>query len=89
MSNWERTKPPAASNSGGWQWVAGTGTDPRRSRAFNPVRQAQRFDPAGDYVRRYVRELRDVPAPAIFTPWRDRSLLESSRYPEPVVSVPG
>ena len=34
-----------ANNSGGWQWVAGTGTDPRRSRWFNPVRQAVRFDP--------------------------------------------
>ena len=45
-----------ANNSGGWQWAAGTGTDPRRSRSFNPVRQAERFDPDGAYVRRYVRE---------------------------------
>jgi deoxyribodipyrimidine photo-lyase len=78
-----------ANNSGGWQWVAGTGTDPRRSRAFNPVRQAERFDPSGDYVRRYVRELRDAGTRSIFAPWRDRSLLESSGYPEPVVPVPG
>ena len=57
-----------ANNSGGWQWVAGTGTDPRRSRSFNPVRQAERFDPLGAYVRRYVRELAAVEAPQIFAP---------------------
>jgi deoxyribodipyrimidine photo-lyase len=77
-----------ANNSGGWQWVAGTGTDPRRSRSFNPVRQAERFDPAGEYVRRYVRELADVPTPSIFAPWKDRALLESTGYPEPIISVP-
>ena len=36
-----------ASNSGNWQWVAGTGTDTRPNRIFNPVRQALRFDPDG------------------------------------------
>jgi deoxyribodipyrimidine photo-lyase len=77
-----------ANNSGGWQWVAGTGTDPRRSRSFNPVRQARRFDPDGEYVRRYVRELADVPAPLIFSPWRDPALLQSRGYPEPVLPVP-
>ena len=77
-----------ASNSGGWQWVAGTGTDPRRSRSFNPVRQAERFDPDGSFVRRYVRELSDVPTPLIFAPWKDPSLLESIGYPEPVIPVP-
>ncbi len=78
-----------ANNAGGWQWVAGTGTDPRRSRSFNPVRQARRFDPNGDYVRRYVRELSGVPVPLLFAPWRDPALLESSGYPEPVIPVPG
>jgi deoxyribodipyrimidine photo-lyase len=77
-----------ANNAGGWQWVAGTGTDPRRSRSFNPVRQAQRFDPRGDYVRRYVRELADVPAPLIFAPWKDPALLQSHAYPEPLIPVP-
>jgi deoxyribodipyrimidine photo-lyase len=77
-----------ANNAGGWQWVAGTGTDPRRSRSFNPVRQARRFDPGGEYVRRYVRELADVPVPLIFAPWKDPALLESHGYPEPVVAVP-
>ena len=77
-----------ANNSGGWQWVAGTGIDPRRSRSFNPVRQARRFDPNGDYVRRYVRELADVPTPLLFAPWKDRALLQLRGYPEPVIPVP-
>lgn len=60
-----------AANNGGWQWVAGTGTDAAPYfRIFNPVLQGQRFDPNGDYVRRWVPELRRVPAPYIHTPWR-------------------
>ena len=43
------------------------------------------FDPDGEYVRRYVRELADVPAPRIFAPWKDAALLESRGYPEPVL----
>ena len=77
-----------ANNVGGWQWAAGTGTDPRRSRSFNPVRQAERFDPEGAYVRRYVRELADVPTPVIFAPWTDPALLQSSNYPAPILEVP-
>jgi deoxyribodipyrimidine photo-lyase len=46
-----------ASNVGNWQWVAGTGANPRPGRVLNPRRQAVRFDPDGDYVRRYVPEL--------------------------------
>jgi deoxyribodipyrimidine photo-lyase len=42
-----------ASNSGNWQWVAGTGADTRPNRRLNPYRQAQRFDPGGEYVGRY------------------------------------
>ena len=50
-----------ASNNHGWQWVAGTGTDPAPfHRVFNPVRQGRTFDPDGSYVRRWVPELRDV-----------------------------
>ncbi|HKY14744.1 MAG TPA: deoxyribodipyrimidine photo-lyase [Microthrixaceae bacterium] len=59
-----------ASNSHGWQWVAGTGTDPSPFvRVFNPVAQSKRFDPDGDYIRRWLPELRAVPAPAIHEPW--------------------
>jgi deoxyribodipyrimidine photo-lyase len=49
-----------ASNSGNWQWVAGTGNDTRPNRTFNPRRQAQRFDPDGAYVRRWLREGAEV-----------------------------
>jgi deoxyribodipyrimidine photo-lyase len=60
-----------ASNTHGWQWVAGTGTDPAPYyRIFNPSLQGQKFDPAGDYVRRYVPELSGLPANLIHEPWR-------------------
>ncbi len=50
-----------ASNNHGWQWVAGTGTDPSPYfRVFNPITQGEKFDPDGEYVRRWVPELRDV-----------------------------
>jgi deoxyribodipyrimidine photo-lyase len=59
-----------ASNGGGWQWSAGTGTDPQPFvRVFNPVLQGRRFDPEGDYVRRWVPELSDVEGPAVHEPW--------------------
>jgi deoxyribodipyrimidine photo-lyase len=51
-----------ASNNGGWQWAASTGTDPQPYfRIFNPTLQGRRHDPDGEYVRRWVPELRDVP----------------------------
>ena len=77
-----------ANNSGGWQWVAGTGTDPRRSRSFNPVLQAQRYDPDGVYIHRWVSELAGVAPPLLFAPWSDPSLLRTTAYPEPVLQVP-
>ncbi|RFZ02593.1 Deoxyribodipyrimidine photo-lyase [Mycobacterium marinum] len=50
-----------ASNQHGWQWSAGCGTDAAPYfRIFNPSAQAEKFDPAGDYIRRWVPELRDV-----------------------------
>ncbi len=59
-----------ASNHHGWQWVAGTGTDPSPYyRVFNPTRQGQQFDPDGVYVRRWVPELRDVPDRYVHEPW--------------------
>ncbi|MGZ8571809.1 MAG: cryptochrome/photolyase family protein [Actinomycetota bacterium] len=76
-----------ANNAGGWQWVAGTGTDPRRARTFNPVLQAQRFDPDGAYIRRYVLELREVAPPLVFAPWIDPDTLRRTGYPAPTVDV--
>ena len=49
-----------ANNAGNWQWIAGTGNDTRPNRVLSPVRQAERFDPEGHYVRRYLPELESV-----------------------------
>ncbi|HQR27551.1 MAG TPA: deoxyribodipyrimidine photo-lyase, partial [Nocardioides sp.] len=74
-----------ASNSGGWQWTAGTGTDAAPYfRVFNPVSQGLRFDPHGDYVRRWVPELRHLPGPAAHRPWEHPEGL-SRGYPPPAV----
>lgn len=59
-----------AQNVGNWQWVAGTGADAAPYfRVFNPVTQGRRFDPDGDYVRRWVPELARLAVPALHTPW--------------------
>ena len=58
-----------ASNNHGWQWTAGCGTDAAPYfRVFNPVLQGKKFDPKGDYIRRYVPELADVPTSEIHEP---------------------
>ena len=59
-----------ASNNGGWQWAAGTGTDAAPYfRIFNPVSQGRRFDSAGAYVRRWCPELARVPVAFVHRPW--------------------
>jgi len=74
-----------ASNSHGWQWVAGTGTDAAPYfRVFNPVAQGERFDPHGDYVRRYVPELGNVAGRAVHRPWKVAGAYDDG-YPAPVV----
>ena len=83
-----------ASNNGNWQWIASVGVDPQPAfrRIFNPARQQERFDPDGEYVRRYVPELRDVPAGHLTEPWKmsaeqqERSGCRIGRdYPAPIV----
>ena len=60
-----------ASNSHGWQWCAGTGTDAAPYfRVFNPVGQGLRFDPDGGYVRRWIPELAHLAGAAAHEPWR-------------------
>jgi deoxyribodipyrimidine photo-lyase len=72
-----------ASNNGGWQWAASTGTDAQPYfRIFNPVVQGRRWDPRGDYVRRWIPELRKLPAAQVHAPW-ETSLPDS--YPAPLV----
>ena len=59
-----------ASNSASWQWVAGCGADAAPFfRIFNPITQSEKFDKQGDYIRRYVPELSDMPAKYIHAPW--------------------
>jgi deoxyribodipyrimidine photo-lyase len=73
-----------ASNNGGWQWAASTGTDAQPYfRIFNPVTQGERFDPDGDYVRRFVPELRGLAGARAHRPWE--SPLEAPDYPPPIV----
>jgi deoxyribodipyrimidine photo-lyase len=74
-----------ANNSANWQWVAGTGTDARPNRVFNPLRQALRFDANGNYVRRYVPELRAVEGAAVHEPWRLETAAAANDYPPPLV----
>ena len=74
-----------ASNSHGWQWTAGCGPDASPYyRVFNPIEQGRRFDPEGNYIRKYVPELRHLTAPDIHTPWE---VLDGylHGYPAPIV----
>jgi deoxyribodipyrimidine photo-lyase len=72
-----------AANNGGWQWAASTGTDPQPYfRIFNPVLQSRKFDPDGQYIRRYVPELRALDARRIHEPWESGG---AAGYPGPIV----
>ncbi len=84
-----------ANNSAGWQWIAGCGADAAPYfRIFNPVTQGKKFDPQGEYVRRFVPELGAMPDKFIHNPWEASAEVLNSAgialgedYPEPVVDL--
>ncbi|WP_327350830.1 cryptochrome/photolyase family protein [Streptomyces sp. NBC_01304] len=78
-----------ANNQLNWQWVAGTGTDTRPNRVLNPVTQAKRHDPQGDYVRQWVPELAGLEGAAVHEPWKLPGLERARHdYPDPLVELP-
>jgi deoxyribodipyrimidine photo-lyase len=82
-----------AANNGGWQWVAGTGTDAAPYfRIFNPTSQGRRHDPKGRFIRRWLPELAEVPDEFIHEPWKMPVILQRQAncrvgkdYPAPIV----
>ena len=80
-----------ANNVAGWQWVAGCGADAAPYfRIFNPILQGERFDPNGEYVKKWVPELLNVPKKFIHKPWEldnDIKNFELGKsYPNPIVN---
>ncbi|MDG1436169.1 MAG: deoxyribodipyrimidine photo-lyase [Rickettsiaceae bacterium] len=84
-----------ANNSASWQWVAGCGTDASPYfRIFNPVTQAQKFDPEGEYIRKYVPELKNLSNKYLFSPWeapkpflQEAGVFLGKDYPHPIVDL--
>ena len=84
-----------ASNSASWQWVAGTGADAAPYfRIFNPVTQSKKFDPNGDYIKKYIPELKNIPSKYIHLPSELETDSLSSygikldhNYPKPIVDL--
>ena len=82
-----------ASNNGGWQWAASTGCDAQPwFRIFNPVTQSTRFDPRGEFIRRYLPQLARLDGKQIHAPWlvqaqalAERGVVLGEDYPAPVV----
>jgi deoxyribodipyrimidine photo-lyase len=77
-----------ANNTLGWQWVAGCGADAAPYfRIFNPVSQAQKFDPKAVYLRRWLPELNSASDALLHEPWKDDALLKRSGYPRPIIDL--
>jgi len=82
-----------AANNGGWQWCAGSSNDAAPYfRIFNPIIQSRKFDPQGEYIRRWVPELGGVPGEYVHEPWkmplemqRKSSCIIDRTYPAPIV----
>lgn len=84
-----------ANNSASWQWIAGCGADAAPYfRIFNPVKQGQKFDSEGKYVRQFIPEISSLPDKYLFNPWEaPEHILKSSGiklgvdYPKPVIDL--
>jgi deoxyribodipyrimidine photo-lyase len=84
-----------ASNTLGWQWTAGCGADAAPFfRVFNPVRQGERFDPAGDYVKHWCPELANMPTRFVHQPWAappevlaNAGIRLGQDYPLPIIDL--
>jgi len=84
-----------ANNSASWQWVAGCGADAAPYfRIFNPISQGEKFDATGEYTRRFLPELKNIPDKYLFCPWEaPEAVLEKAgitlgkTYPAPIVEV--
>ena len=84
-----------ANNSAGWQWIAGCGADAAPYfRIFNPITQASKFDPNGEFIRQFVPELAELADAYLFSPWEaPRQVLDAANvvlgqtYPHPIVDV--
>jgi deoxyribodipyrimidine photo-lyase len=74
-----------SANNGGWQWSASSGMDPKPLRIFNPASQAQKFDPEGEYIRQWVRELRSLDTAYLLTGKIPPLELHAVGYPAPIV----
>ncbi len=75
-----------ASNNGGWQWSASTGTDAAPYfRVFNPATQSERFDPKGEFIRKYVPEIAKLDNKRIHQPWSGGVV--PGGYPRPIVDL--
>lgn len=84
-----------ASNSASWQWVAGCGADAAPYfRIFNPILQSQKFDPDGEYIRRFVPELKELPSKYIHDPasapvhvLQQANITLGKEYPQPIIDL--
>ena len=84
-----------ANNAMNWQWVAGCGADAAPYfRIFNPITQAQKFDPEGEYIRRFIPELKNLPNNYLFDPAKappivlaNAKVIIGENYPKPIVDL--
>jgi deoxyribodipyrimidine photo-lyase len=84
-----------ANNTASWQWTAGSGADAAPYfRIFNPILQGKKFDPNGEYTKKFVPELENLPSQYLFAPWEaDDSVFDEAGinygkdYPKPIVSI--